>query len=85
MLRISRKSSEFLEIASGILESAVGVLLRNADSLDSGKLAFPMLQTSVDDSPNGPMEDEDGDMDGHGYAVGTGTDDAYYGDVSMSN
>lgn len=85
VLRISRKSSEFLEIASGILESAVGVLLRNADSLDSGKLAFPMLQTSVDDSPNGPMEDDDGDMDGHGYAVGTGTDDAYYGDVRMSN
>lgn len=85
VLRISRKSSEFLEIASGILESAVGVLLRNADSLDSSKLAFPMLQTSVDDSPNGPMEADEPDVDGHRYAIGTGTDDAYYGDVRMSS
>lgn len=85
VLRISRKSSEFLEIASGILESAVGVLLRNADSLDSGKLAFPMLQTSVDDSPDGPMEDDEEDTDGQSYAVGTGTDDAYYADVSMTS
>lgn len=51
VLKISRKSAEFLDIASGILESAVGVLLRNADSLDSKKLAFPMLQVSVDDDP----------------------------------
>lgn len=83
VLRISRKSAEFLEIASGILESAVGVLLRNADSLDSKKLAFPMLQQSIDDSPQGPMDEDEADMDG--YVTGTGTDDAYYDDVHMEN
>ena len=31
-LRVSNKSAEFLEIASGILESAVGSLLKAADS-----------------------------------------------------
>ncbi|KAJ9663232.1 Fungal specific transcription factor [Neophaeococcomyces mojaviensis] len=85
VLRISRKNMEFLEIASGILESAVGVLLRNADSLDSKKLAFPMLQQSVDDSPTGPMEESTSE-DGYGeYAEGTGTDDAYYEDVTMGS
>jgi len=83
VLRISRKSAEFLEIASGILESAVGVLLRNAESVDSKKLAFPMLQQSVDDSPQGPMEDAETDIEG--YATGTGTDDAYYEDVRMGS
>ncbi|KAK5071326.1 Fungal specific transcription factor [Lithohypha guttulata] len=81
VLRISRKSSEFLELASGILESAVGVLLRNADSLDSTKLAFPMLQQSVDDSPQGPMEEDEPSP--QRFAAGTGTDDAYYDDVRM--
>lgn len=83
VLRISRKSAEFLEIASGILESAVGVLLRNAESVDSKKLAFPMLQQSVDDSPQGPMQDAETDIEG--YAAGTGTDDAYYEDVRMES
>lgn len=83
VLRISRKSSEFLEIASGILESAVGVLLRNADSLDSTKLAFPMLQQSVDDSPQGPMEEDSSTSET--FAAGTGTDDAYYDDVRMEH
>jgi hypothetical protein len=43
-LRVSNKSAEFLEIASGILESAVGSLLKAADSIDSRRLSFPMLQ-----------------------------------------
>lgn len=81
VLRISRKSAEFLEIGSGILESAVGVLLRNADSLDSQKLAFPMLQQSVDDSPRGPMTEDSSTPDQ--FAAGTGTDDAYYEDTRM--
>lgn len=81
VLRISRKSAEFLEIASGILESAVGVLLRNAETLDSKKLAFPMLQQSVDDSPQGPMDDEHLSAD----AYGTGSDDAYYEDMPMEH
>jgi len=86
VLRISRKNMEFLEIASGILESAVGVLLRNADSLDSKKLAFPMLQQSVDDSPNGQREEQTPEEEGYGeYAAGTGTDDAYYEDISMGS
>lgn len=99
VLRISRKSSEFLEIASGILESAVGVLLRNADSLDSKKLAFPMLQQSVDDSPdeyslaaadggsnnnnNNHHHHMEEDRGQEGYVTGTGAGDVYYHDVSM--
>lgn len=92
VLRISRKSSEFLEIASGILESAVGVLLRNADSLDSRKLAFPMLQQSVDDSPDeysaadSAATDEDGRADGHtgvGVVGHTRAEDLYYQDTPM--
>ena len=43
-LRVSNKSAEFLEIASGILESAVGSLLKAADTIDSRRLSFPMLQ-----------------------------------------
>ena len=59
-LRVSNKSSEFLEIASGILESAVGSLLNIADTIDSTQLSFPMLQ--------GP-EDEAGSDDS--YSAGT--------------
>jgi hypothetical protein len=47
-LRVSNKSAEFLEIASGILESAVGALLKAADSIDSRRLSFPMLQSLPD-------------------------------------
>ncbi|RVX66510.1 hypothetical protein B0A52_09795 [Exophiala mesophila] len=52
-LRVSNKSAEFLEIASGILESAVGALLKAADSIDSKGISFPMLQHHA------PPEDED--------------------------
>ncbi|KAJ9608912.1 Fungal specific transcription factor [Cladophialophora chaetospira] len=65
-LRVSNKSAEFLEIASGILESAVGSLLKAADSIDSRRLSFPMLQ---------PQPDEDD------IAMETffpGADDAFY-------
>lgn len=48
-LRVSNKSAEFLEIASGILESAVGSLLKAADSIDSRRFSFPMLQHQPDD------------------------------------
>ena len=47
-LRVSNKSAEFLEIASGILESAVGSLLKAAESIDSKRLSFPMLQNLPD-------------------------------------
>lgn len=79
VLRISRKNAEFLEIASGILESAVGVLLRNAETLDSRKLAFPLLQQSVDDSPQGPMDDEEENY------YGSGADDAYMEDMVIEH
>lgn len=42
-LRVSNKSAEFLEIASGILESAVGSLLKAAEGIESRKVDFPML------------------------------------------
>ncbi|KAK5031581.1 Fungal specific transcription factor [Exophiala sideris] len=48
-LRVSNKSAEFLEIASGILESAVGSLLKAADSIDSRGFSFPMLQPHAED------------------------------------
>ncbi|KPI38820.1 Transcriptional activator protein DAL81 [Cyphellophora attinorum] len=59
-LRVSNKSAEFLEIASGILESAVGSLLKAADSIDSRKLEFPMLNAAVTD---GYMDGESGSLD----------------------
>ncbi|OCT54015.1 transcriptional activator protein DAL81 [Cladophialophora carrionii] len=64
-LRVSNKSAEFLEIASGILESAVGSLLKAADSIDSRRLSFPMLQ---------PQPEDDIAMD----SFFPGTDDAFY-------
>ncbi|KIW50315.1 hypothetical protein PV05_11914 [Exophiala xenobiotica] len=48
-LRVSNKSAEFLEIASGILESAVGSLLKAADSIDSRGFSFPMLQEQAEE------------------------------------
>ena len=48
-LRVSNKSAEFLEIASGILESAVGALLKATDSIDSRRMSFPMLQGTVEE------------------------------------
>ncbi|EXJ85429.1 hypothetical protein A1O1_05793 [Capronia coronata CBS 617.96] len=65
-LRVSNKSAEFLEIASGILESAVGALLKAADSIDSRRLAFPMLQQQA--------VEEDATMD----AFYQGTHEEYY-------
>ncbi|KAK5197530.1 Fungal specific transcription factor [Exophiala xenobiotica] len=59
-LRVSNKSAEFLEIASGILESAVGSLLKAADSIDSRGFSFPMLQEQA--------EDEDIAMEGEGFS-----------------
>jgi hypothetical protein len=41
-LRVSSKSAEFLEIASGILESAVGTLLKAADSTAAIDLSPPI-------------------------------------------
>lgn len=80
-LKVSNKSSEFLEIASGILESAVGILLRVADGIDSKKLEFPMLQYAVDDVENYAMQDDGPDQ----YPSGTGTDDGDYDDISMES
>ncbi|RMD44870.1 hypothetical protein DV735_g379, partial [Chaetothyriales sp. CBS 134920] len=51
-LRVSNKSAEFLEIASGILESAVGALLTATDSIDSSRLDFPMLQNAARQDAN---------------------------------
>jgi hypothetical protein len=55
-LRVSNKSAEFLEIASGILESAVGSLLKATGSIDSRGFAFPMLQQRNTDDDDVPME-----------------------------
>jgi len=68
-LRVSNKSAEFLEIASGILESAVGALLKATDSIDSRRLSFPILQ---------PAAEDDNSID----TFFAGTDDGYY-DVPM--
>jgi hypothetical protein len=57
-LRVSNKSAEFLEIASGILESAVGSLLKAADSIDSRGFAFPMLQPQPEDGGDTSMDHE---------------------------
>ena len=46
---MSNKSAEFLEIASGILESAVGALLKATDSIDSRMMSFPMLQGTIEE------------------------------------
>ncbi|KAL2395979.1 Transcriptional activator protein DAL81 [Exophiala dermatitidis] len=71
-LRVSNKSAEFLEIASGILESAVGALLKAADSIDSRRLAFPMLQHQVS------REDATMDTSYPGADYGSGEQQAYY-------
>jgi hypothetical protein len=47
-LRVSNKSAEFLEIASGILESAVGSLLKAADNGES-RLSNPKYPPTFDD------------------------------------
>jgi hypothetical protein len=65
-LRVSNKSAEFLEIASGILESAVGSLLKAADSIDSRKLEFPMLNAVASEGlyMDGEASSLDTDMEG---------------------
>lgn len=60
-LRVSNKSAEFLEIASGILESAVGSLLKAADVIDSRRSSFPMLAHTYDDEQS--MDQFLGDVD----------------------
>ena len=52
-LQVSNKSAEFLEIASGILESSVGSLLKAADSVDTTRLHFPMLQRELTTAQDG--------------------------------
>jgi hypothetical protein len=48
-LRVSNKSAEVLEIASGILESAVGSLLKAADPIDGRRLSFWVPQHQPED------------------------------------
>ena len=85
-LRVSNKSAEFLEIASGILESAVGSLLKTADTIDSRKLDFPMLQTTNDGVGAGVSLAE---VDGEGFENENawmhraGAEDGYAGDTPM--
>ncbi|KIW23860.1 uncharacterized protein PV07_12028 [Cladophialophora immunda] len=61
-LRVFSKSAEFLEIAGGILESAVGSLLKATDSIESRRLSFPMLQQQPEDDiaiePSFPNTDD---------------------------
>ena len=67
-LRVSNKSAEFLEIASGILESAVGSLLKAADSIDSRRLSFPMLQPSIAEHHTGDQySDQYFDVEDDGF------------------
>ena len=48
-MRVSNKSAEFLEIASGILESAVGSLLKAADSGESRRFSQPTVQSELEE------------------------------------
>jgi hypothetical protein len=48
-LRVSNKSAEFLEIASGILESAVGSLLKAADTGEARRFSQPVVQSELED------------------------------------
>lgn len=48
-MRVSNKSAEFLEIASGILESAVGSLLKAADSGEPRRFSPPIMQSELED------------------------------------
>jgi hypothetical protein len=48
-LRVSNKSAEFLEIASGILESAVGSLLKAADTGETRMFSQPVVQSELED------------------------------------
>jgi hypothetical protein len=48
-LRVSNKSAEFLEIASGILESAVGSLLKAADSGEARRFSQPVVHSELED------------------------------------
>ncbi|KIW77917.1 hypothetical protein Z517_07750 [Fonsecaea pedrosoi CBS 271.37] len=72
-LRVSNKSAEFLEIASGILESAVGSLLKAADAIDSRRWSFPMLSQQQ-------LPDDDTAMD----SFFPSTDDAFF-DTQMDS
>jgi len=48
-LRVSNKSAEFLEIASGILESAVGSLLKAADSGETRLFSQVTAQSELEE------------------------------------
>jgi hypothetical protein len=48
-LRVSNKSAEFLEIASGILESAVGSLLKAADSGEARRFSPLVVHSELED------------------------------------
>jgi hypothetical protein len=72
-LRVSNKSAEFLEIASGILESAVGSLLKAADSGEARWFSQPIVQSE--------LEDEDS-IDT--FLAHVGTTNGFF-DVSMDN
>jgi hypothetical protein len=65
-LRVSNKSAEFLEIASGILESAVGSLLHRAEGIESRKTEFPMFEGMEGQGVGGDGEG------GSGVGVGGG-------------
>ena len=46
---MSNKSAEFLEIASGILESAVGSLLKAADNGEARRFSQQMVQSELEE------------------------------------
>ena len=48
-MRVSNKSAEFLEIASGILESAVGSLLKAADTGEARRFSQQMVQSELEE------------------------------------
>ena len=48
-MRVSNKSAEFLEIASGILESAVGALLKAADSGETRRFSPLTAQSELEE------------------------------------
>lgn len=48
-LRVSHKSAEFLEVASGMLESAVGPLLKAVDPSDGRRFSLPVLPHQLED------------------------------------
>ena len=54
-LRVSSKSAEFLEVASGILESAVGPPLKAVDGTAAIRQQCPSMETSQSPGDDAPM------------------------------